>query len=95
MSQAQHAFPGHFPLAPGRSVSLEPRLCGKLRIAAGALALDGRPVAPGEKLTLWRGDKVQLLNPQGSAMGHFAWDVCQQQPSLIERMRRALRRRAG
>ena len=90
MNHAADRLAGHFPLAPGKSVSLEPRACGKLRVGAGTLALDGRLLQPGEQLTLWRGDSVQLANAQRSGTAHFAWDVCEEQPSLFERLRRSL-----
>lgn len=90
MTATEHAIPGHFPLRAGRTVSLEPRLCGELRVGAGTLALDGRPVGAGEARTLWRGDRAQLANAQAEGTAHFAWEVCAQQPTLLQRLRRAL-----
>lgn len=84
-------LPGHLPLASGKSVGLEPRICGELKIGAGRVRIGTREFGPGAHVRLWRGDRVELAN-RAEATALFAWDVCESQPSRMERVRRRLQR---
>jgi hypothetical protein len=92
MSQASSHYPGHLPLAAGRSVSLEPRTCGVMQVGAGAVVVGDRLLGPGDKLRLRRGDTVQVVNIARRTTAFFAWDACAEQPSLADRVRHVLAR---
>jgi hypothetical protein len=85
-------YPGFLPLAAGRSVSLEPRDCGVLKVGRGRLAVADRLLGPGEKLQLWRGDSVSVSNVADKTTAFFSWDACAQQPSAADRLRHVLAR---
>jgi hypothetical protein len=87
MEQATSWLPGHLPLAAGKSVGIEPRTCGELRAGAGRLQIGAQAVVPGERIRLWRGDRVELTNA-GDKTALFTWDACAVQPSRLERVRR-------
>ena len=92
MSQTRSHYPGHLPLAPGRAVALEPRTCGTMQVGAGALVVGDKLLGPGDKLRLWRGDSVQVVNIAHRTTAFFAWDACAEQPGAMERFRRAFGR---
>jgi hypothetical protein len=90
MSEATRSYPGHLPLAAGRTVSLEPRHCGVLKVGAGRIAVGDTLLVAGDTLRLWRGDAVDVANVMHTATAFFAWDACVDQPSLRERVRLAI-----
>jgi hypothetical protein len=92
MTEKKTWFPGHFPLAAGRTLSLEPRTCGVMQVAAGRLVVADKLLAPGDKLRLWRGDAVDVANVAHTSTAFFAWDACDEQPSVLERVRQAFAR---
>ena len=91
MEQSKNHFPGHLPLAPGRAVALEPRTCGTMQVGAGALVVGDKLLGPGDKLQLWRGDSVQVVNIAHRTTAFFAWDACAQQPAPMARLRHAFK----
>ena len=91
MSEARNHYPGHLPLAPGRAVSLEPRTCGTMQVGAGALVVGDKLLGPGDKLQLWRGDSVQVVNIAHRTTAFFAWDACAEQPTRLARLKHAVK----
>jgi hypothetical protein len=87
MQQTAQWLPGHLPLAAGKSVGIEPRDCGELQVGAGRIHVGTRAIAPGERIRLWSGDRVELVNP-GDRTAQFTWDACASQPSRAQQLRR-------
>lgn len=92
MNDARTWLPGHLPLHAGRSVSLQPRVCGELKIGAGRIAVGEKLLGAGEKVRLWGGERVELVNVADSTTALYTWDWCAQQPSRGERVQRAMGR---
>ncbi|HUR90716.1 MAG TPA: hypothetical protein VMZ74_16645, partial [Ramlibacter sp.] len=85
------AMPGHLPLAAHRSVMLQPRMCGELKVGAGRVSVNDKLLAAGDRIRLWAGDRVEVVNVTRSG-ALYAWDLCSEQPSWRERLRRAASR---
>jgi hypothetical protein len=92
MTDARTWLPGHLPLGAGRSVSLQPRVCGELKVGAGRIAIGDKLLGVGERVRLWAGERVELVNVADSATALYSWDWCDQQPSRVELVRRAFAR---
>lgn len=92
MSETRNHYPGHLPLAPGRAVALEPRACGTMQVSAGALVVADKLLGPGDKVQLWRGDSVQVVNIAHQTTAFYAWEACAEPPGAAQRMRRAFDR---
>jgi hypothetical protein len=85
------AMPGYFPIAPNKTVVLEPRSCGSLKVGSGAVAIDDRVLTRGTQVRLWAGDRVEMSNIADRTT-LYAWDLCARQPKLRFRIRSAAKR---
>jgi hypothetical protein len=93
MEAIDRAMPGHFPLRANRSAVLQPRLCGELKIGAGEARAGSEVLRAGDRVRLRAGERLEMQNVS-AAQALYAWDPCQEQPSLGERARAALVRLA-
>jgi hypothetical protein len=71
---------GTWALEPGASIQLVPGRCGHLQARESRLWANGQLLAPGEKLRIWSGERVQLRSFPGSRPAFFSWDHCQVRP---------------
>ena len=94
MSASATWLPGHLPLSAGKSVTLEPRLCGELKIGTGHVAVGDKLVAPGQKVRLQAGDRVDVVNVARTSTAFYSWELCDRQPSRRHRIARGVSRLA-
>lgn len=69
---------------------LQPRVCGELTVGAGSIAIGDRLLNAGDKLRLWAGQRVELVNVQDADTALYAWDWCAKQPARAEALKRRL-----
>jgi hypothetical protein len=94
MNPSETWLPGHLPICAGTSVTLEPRLCGELKVGAGRVVVGDKLIAPGQSVRLWPGDRVEVANVAHASTALYSWGLCERQPSRRARMARNLSRLA-